>query len=216
MKRGEDRAIDVSEIKQLLKYVDPRGKALILLMASSGIRVGAIGELRVKHLRPILEDNKIITASLTVYPGDKEQYNTFTTPEAYKAIHEYLEYRKRSGEDMDDSSPLFRDKFRSNSSKVKPLGRDGIRSIIHRLLKQAGIRNGEKKKRFEFQADHGFRKFFKTRAEQVMKPIHVEMLMGHSTGLSGRYYKPQGERVCPRLQEGSTVIDNLKPGSRSE
>lgn len=31
----------------------------------------------------------------------------------------------------------------------------------------------EKKKRHEFAIDHDFRKYFKTRAEQVMKPINV-------------------------------------------
>jgi hypothetical protein len=41
---------------------------------------------------------------------------------------------------------------------------------------------------FYFQADHGFRKFFKTHAEQVMKPINVEVLMSHSTGVSDSYY----------------------------
>lgn len=46
------------------------------------------------------------------------------------------------------------------------------------------------KRRHEFQADHGFRKFFKTRAEQIMKPINVEMLMSHSTGVSDSYYRP--------------------------
>jgi len=46
------------------------------------------------------------------------------------------------------------------------------------------------KRRHEFQADHGFRKFFKTRAEQIMKPINVEMLMSHSTGISDSYYRP--------------------------
>jgi hypothetical protein len=34
------------------------------------------------------------------------------------------------------------------------------------------------------------RKFFKTRAEQVMKPINVESLMGHSVGISDSYYRP--------------------------
>lgn|GEM_PF-6071556 len=38
---------------------------------------------------------------------------------------------------------------------------------------------------------HGFRKYFKARAEQSgMKPINIEMLMGHSIGISNSYYKP--------------------------
>ncbi|MGA9844755.1 MAG: hypothetical protein WBQ25_20835 [Nitrososphaeraceae archaeon] len=36
------------------------------------------------------------------------------------------------------------------------------------------------KKRHEFQAKHAFRKWFKTRCEMAgMKPISVEVLMGH-------------------------------------
>jgi len=38
---------------------------------------------------------------------------------------------------------------------------------------------------------HGFRKYFKTRAEQSgIKPINVEILMGHSVGISDCYYRP--------------------------
>ena len=46
------------------------------------------------------------------------------------------------------------------------------------------------KKRHEFQADHGLRKWFKTRCELAgMKPINIEVLMGHSTGISDSYYR---------------------------
>jgi hypothetical protein len=38
---------------------------------------------------------------------------------------------------------------------------------------------------------NGFRKYFKTTAEQSgMLPINVEILMGHSVGLSDSYYRP--------------------------
>jgi hypothetical protein len=44
--------------------------------------------------------------------------------------------------------------------------------------------------RHEFQADHGFRRWFKTRCEiSGMKPINIENLMGHSIGISGSYYR---------------------------
>jgi hypothetical protein len=56
-------------------------------------------------------------------------------------------------------------------------------------LRSIGLRK-EKKKRHDFSV-HGFRKYFKTRAEQSgMKPINVEILMGHSVGISDSYYKP--------------------------
>ena len=47
------------------------------------------------------------------------------------------------------------------------------------------------KKRHEFQADHGFRKWFKTRCEIAgMRSINIETLMGHSIGISDSYYRP--------------------------
>jgi hypothetical protein len=46
------------------------------------------------------------------------------------------------------------------------------------------------RKRHEFQADHGLRKWFKTRCEiSGMKPINIEMLMNHSVGISDSYYR---------------------------
>jgi hypothetical protein len=44
--------------------------------------------------------------------------------------------------------------------------------------------------RHEFQADHGLRKWFKTRCEiSGMKPINIETLRGHSMGIPGSYYR---------------------------
>jgi hypothetical protein len=46
------------------------------------------------------------------------------------------------------------------------------------------------KRRHEFQIDHAFRKWFKTRCELAgMKPINIEKLMNHSIGISNSYYR---------------------------
>lgn len=39
------------------------------------------------------------------------------------------------------------------------------------------------------------RKFYKTHAKQVMKPINVEITMGHDIGVSASYYKPTEREV---------------------
>ena len=45
------------------------------------------------------------------------------------------------------------------------------------------------KRRHEFQTDHCYRKWFKTRCELAgMKSINIEILMGHSLGISDSYY----------------------------
>ena len=62
--------------------------------------------------------------------------------------------------------------------------------MLSRLESPAYARIGSGSKGHEFKVDHGFRKYFKTRAEQVMRPINVEIIMGHSVGLSDSYYRP--------------------------
>jgi DNA repair exonuclease SbcCD ATPase subunit len=61
-----------------------------------------------------------------------------------------------------------------------------------RALYVQGIRSDLKdgENRHEFKGAHGMRKFYKTRAEQVMLRTNVEYLIGHSLGVSSSYYKP--------------------------
>jgi hypothetical protein len=75
---------------------------------------------------------------------------------------------------------------------------------MERALWGQGIRTklNEGKKRHEFQVDHGYRKFFKTRCELGgMKPINIEKLLSHSIGISDSYY---------RATEGELLDDYLK------
>ena len=77
------------------------------------------------------------------------------------------------------------------SAPVK-LQSEGVKRLIEDALWTQGLRKklDSGKKRHEFQTDHGFRKWFKTRCElSGMKPINIEILMGHSTGISDSYYR---------------------------
>src|SRR5262245_33930296 len=68
----------------------------------------------------------------------------------------------------------------------------GVKRVVEDALWTQGIRTKleTNKKRHEFQSDHGFRKWFKTRCEIAgMKPINIKKLMGHSIGISDSYYR---------------------------
>jgi hypothetical protein len=177
-------------------------------MISSGIRLGAWDYLRWKNVIPILNENEdVIAAKLIVYSEEPEEYFTFITFEAYNLLKDWMNFRKSHGEIVDKESWLMRDIWQTTNltygakwglaTLPKKLQSVAIKRIIDRALRIQGLRsnlrNGQK--RHEFKAVHGFRKFFKTHAEQVMKPINVEILMGHSTGISDSYYKPTEKEV---------------------
>ena len=49
----KDRAYTTEEIQQLLVKADERTSVVILLLASTGIRIGAVPDLKLKHLTKI-------------------------------------------------------------------------------------------------------------------------------------------------------------------
>jgi len=204
-KVNKDRAYDHNEIKILVDRADVRMKAVLLLLASTGIRIGAIPELKIKHF----VGNKI-----TVYENTKEEYYTFCTPETENVVGEYLDYRRRSGEKLSPDSPLFRKQFDMNDleqtrKESQPIKLNTLNKLLDLHLQRCGLRTVDhvETKRKEVARAHGFRKFFTTQlVNSKLNPEIREMLLGHKIGLSSAYYRPTEAEM---LQEYEKAIDFL-------
>jgi len=216
---ANDRAPTVQEIQKLTDYPDRRIKPIIYTMISSGIRIGAWDYLKWKHVVPMTDNNgQVLAAKLIVYAGESEEYYCFITPIAYRLLKEWMEFRHSYGELTGNDSWLMRDIWQTTNvgykSKYglatcpKRLKSSGIKRVIERAIWEQGLRQPlqEGSKRHEWKAAHGFRKFYKSRAEQVMKPINVEITMGHNIGVSASYYRPLEKEV---LQDYLKAVDEL-------
>ena len=130
----KDRGYTHEEISKLLEIADERSRVVILLLASTGMRIGAIPSLQIKHL----QDNKI-----TVYENTKEEYFTFVTPECKKAIDSYIDFRSRYGEKITDNSPLVRELFdvrnRFAIKNPKTIGMNALQWIIRDIAKRHNV-----------------------------------------------------------------------------
>jgi integrase len=192
----KDRAYTHEEISQVLEIADERMKVVILLMSSSGIRLGALPLLKLRNL-----DNQ----KLTVYENERQEYFTFITPECKKAVDAYLDMRSRYGEKLDSNSPILREQFDIKDQfairKPKRFTIGMIKWKLVDLQKRLGIRTKE------VATTHGFRKFFTTQLiNSKVNPEIREMLLGHKIGLARCYYRPT-EQVM--YQEYEKAIDNL-------
>jgi integrase/recombinase XerD len=188
-----DRAYTREEIGRFLELSDLRLKVCILLMAGSGLRYGAISDLKLRNL----QDNK-----LTVYENTNEEYFTFITPECCKYINEYLEYRKRCYETITSDSYLIRNHFNDYTvtRKAEGVSRHSIHSIFYHVLLKSGINAN-------VQMMHGFRKFFTTQLiDSDVNPEIREMLLGHKIGLTPVYYRPTEQKM---LDEYQKAVNNL-------
>jgi hypothetical protein len=216
---ASDRAPTLEEIRKLVEYPDRRIKALVYPMASGGFRLGAWQYLGWKHVIPITnEKGEVIAAKVIIYADEPEEYYTFITPEAYNALKTWMEFRASYGEKITGESWVMRDLWQTSNVKYdnkrglatnpKRLEMDGIEKILNRALWEQNLRQplSQGARRHEWKSAHGFRKYFKTRAEQVMKPLNVELLMGHDSGISESYWRPTENEV---LQDYLKALDLL-------
>jgi len=187
----EDKPYSREQIKTLADAASLRDKCIILLMASAGLRRGAFKYRRIRDLTKI---EKYGLYRINVYRKEQEQYITFCTPECAKYIDQYLEWRKRLGEQLKLDSPLFRIAFDTIIQINRPIAVSDfvITRTVYTLLDSTGIRaRAEGYKRTELMQTHGFRKYFKTTCINAgMNPLYSEYLMGHKSGLTKSYFKP--------------------------
>ncbi len=212
---ADDRVPRIDEIQKILEYPDWRMKAIVCTMASSDIRLGAWDFLLWEHITRVIRGNKVIAAKIVVYAGDEEQYVSFLTPEAFLELQRWMDFRKNSGERITGKSWVMRDLWNTRlcsrrrgtaglvNNPVR-LKSSGIKRLMEDALWSQGIRKrlSPGKRRHEFQVDHGYRKWFKTQCElSGMRSINIEILMGHSIGISDSYY---------RITESELLNDYLK------
>jgi integrase len=190
----KDRAWTQDEIGKMLQVADLRMKTVILILASSGCRLGAVPLLKLRNL----QDSK-----LTIYESDKEEYYTFVTHECKQAIDSYLDMRSRYGEKLNDNSPLIREEFNVRITNAKPrhVTKELLTYHLDIIQKRAGVRSKD------VALAHGFRKFFTTQVTNLkINPEIREMLLGHKIGLASSYYRPTESDMYAEYEK---AIDSL-------
>lgn len=168
-----DRAPTKTELRLLTSYSPTWMIPTTLILASSGMRVGSLIELRLKHLdRERFPD----IAILEVPPESSKRgigYFTAITPEAREALEKSLERRREKGETLGPESPLLKSPF--NPGLTYP----AVRHAWVRMLKRSGLT--EKSRGTYVLHLHTLRKFFRSQVEGILTKSIREALMGHLT-----------------------------------
>ena len=186
-KTGNRKAYSSEQITEIHRLVHQttRNRAVVCFLATTGIRAGAIGELKKKDL----EEYKN-TYLVTVYSGCKEEYRVFCTPEAKKALDEYFEERESKGEKLDGNSFVFLNDFMFGKKQIKNrysanMSYGSLSKIIDNSLKKSPLLSREKsggdmRDRYNVAMVHGIRKFFATAVSNSKVSSNVQALfLGH-------------------------------------
>ncbi len=205
IKRSGNSAYQTSDVKLMLDCTTQlRNKAIIHFLASTGCRVGALQSMRIRHLRDMPLGCKMVL----VYEDSTEEYSTFLTPEASKALELYFDERTSNGEVLNQDSPVFRERYQLASVKAKPLSTEATTAVIARSANNSSIRGQKKNGRYSEQLVHGFRKRFNTimKLNNEVNDNAIEKMMGHTNGLDGAYLQITDDKLFEEFKKGITDL----------
>ena len=192
-----DMPYTTKQVRDILNQTsNPKFRAVIHFMASSGVRVGSFVEMKIKDL----EDFKNGCKSVKVYAGSKDEYYTFIHQEAVIALEAYFEYRRKKGEKLTPDSWVFI----AFSNPDKPMCTETITSTLSRFVTKALDRK-KSGLRYDIMTCHALRKRFNTilKSNREINPNIAEKLLGHSTThqLDNVYFKPTLEVMFDEYQK---------------
>lgn len=180
-----------SEIKRMVNSIkEIRGKAVILFLSASGVRIGSLPVLKMKDLKQM----PFGCIAVTAYAGSDEEYTTFINKEANDALTLYFEQRKHEGEVITPDSTVFMNKAK------KPMSEYNISNFMIRVKRNACVN-------FEGTPNllcHAFRRRWNT----IMKmregsngPL-IERMLGHDMQLDNSYFQPTEDQLFTEYCKG--------------
>ncbi len=176
-------------LKKILIHGDAKSRAMFLTLASSGMRIGELVQLKLEDVDRDSKPTKIVVR----YTGPnsvktKTTRTTFISNEATDALNEWLKQR---------SSVLALAVQRTNFPNVKkeiednrvfPFETSNARNIWNGLLKKAKLDQKDPRTGRFLIHIHSTRKFFRTKFSKHDRDV-AELLMGHEGYLSPNYVR---------------------------
>ena len=215
----QDRIPTIEEMKAIIYSTNVRGKAMIAMLVSSGMRIGELLSLRVKDIDFGTQPTTVrLRAEVT---KDRLARICFISDEATKFLKQYL------GERVDNpDSYIFQGRHqgvRSDGSKYqngkfenRAISYWNADTIFTVALKRAGIYEKDDHGRDRIHL-HVMRKFFFTQMVPILGREITEALMGHKAFYDSAYRRFTESQLGEYYLKGMhavTIIDSkqsIKP-----
>jgi len=188
--RTVEMDMDSAIIRKLMEHMNVNGKALILTLASSGMRIGEALQIDLDDIN--LEDNPptIIIRGENTKSGDNRI--TFINKEAKQTLEEWLKVRdKYLKSSLNKNKGLVNKGIGNlkdeNDSRLFPFSYDNVKEIWDNVLKKTGYDKVDKSTGRKQLRIHQLRKFFRSQLALGCPVDIVENLMGHEGYLTDAY-----------------------------
>jgi len=161
--QNKDLVPTIEELKKMLDVVGLEEKIRILFIAQTGMRVSDAVELKISDIRRELDLEKVPLAVRFVPKKDRDVIGervTFLGSDGVEMLRQYLRFREKRGETLNDNSPLFLARSKKRGKGMVPITQQNFNETIRKAACKIGLVNGDAK--YGRIRVHCLRKFFIT------------------------------------------------------
>ncbi|RLI79650.1 hypothetical protein DRP05_03100 [Archaeoglobales archaeon] len=207
--RTAEKDVDVDVLRKILAHGDLKFRALVLTLASSGMRIGEALQIRLSDVDLSKTPAEIVVRGEYTKSGDTRV--VFISREAKEALKEWLKVRDQYLESARNRNKALVEKAEAkekmlDDDRLFPFSDRNVREMWERALKKAGLWNKDNSTGRSQVRIHALRKFFRSQLALAVPVDIVEALMGHEGYLTEAYRRYTKKQMAEYYLKGEHLI----------
>ena len=213
--RTIEKDLDIETIRIILQHLDVKGRALILALASSGMRINEALTLSLEDINLNAKPACITIRGENSKTGDNRI--SFISAEATQAVIEWLKVRDdyiRSSANRNNGlikSGRGNPKTVEDEQRLFPFSDQNANTLWDNALIKAGLLSRDKTTNRKQLHYHQFRKFFISQLSLIVSKEIGETLAGHNGYLTGSYRRYTKKQLAEEYLKGQHLLTIQAP-----
>jgi integrase len=193
-----DKVPENSELRKMVSHMPIQGKTLVLMLSSSGMRIGEALGLKLANIQVVGDLLRISIPGPLTKTGNPRV--TFASRETKEAFEEWLKVRDQYILSAVGKSHFF-EKLKEDD-RAFPFEVTTACRFWNNALQKTGLTERDPTTKRRLAHFHVLRKYFRTKLGSVIQSDVVEALMGHEAGLTEVYRKYSEKDMLKMYGEG--------------
>jgi len=218
--RTIEKDLDVDTIRTILQHVDTKGRALILVLASSGMRINEALNLPLEDIDFAAKPVTLTIRGENTKTG--ENRISFISAEASQAVKEWLkvrsDYIKAAANRNNGLVQTGRGnpKLSEDDGRLFPFTDNNANTMWDNALIKAGLLSRDKSTGRKQLHYHQFRKFFISQMALIVSKEVPETLAGHSGYLTDAYRRYTKKQLAEEYLKAQHLLTIQAPKELQE
>lgn len=218
--RTIEKDMDTDTIRTILQHLDVKGKALVLVLTSSGMRINEALTVQLDDLDLNAKPAIITIRGENAKNGDNRI--TFLSAEAVQAVNEWLKVRAdyiRTSAKRNIGlvkSGRGNHKTGEDDGRLFPFSDQNASALWDNALEKANLFSRDKSTNRKQLHYHQFRKFFISQLSLIISKEIAETLAGHNGYLTGSYRRYTKKQLAEEYLKGQHLLTIQAPKELQE